>query len=97
MVGTRAIEIHFQEYFDGEPVEVRINNRQIAAFPATTRYQIGLAHIEKVKIDDGDQVTVVVAGQTIRVPLTGDVDVYVVRLADGIPSIKPARGPVGYA
>ena len=97
MVGMRAIEIHFQEHFAGEPVEVRINNRKVAAFAATTRYQIGLAHIEKVEIDDGDQVTVVVAGQTIRVPLADDVDVYVVRLADGIPSIEPARGPIGYA
>lgn len=97
MVGMRAIEIHFQEHFAGEPVEVRINGRPVAGFAATTRYQVGLARIEKLEIGEGEDVTVVVSGQAMRVPLAGDVDVYVVRLADGILSIEPARGAIGYA
>jgi hypothetical protein len=96
MTGARSIELHFQEHFAGDPVEIRVNNRRVAAFLAKTRYQIGLAHIEKLKIDDGDEVTVVVGGHTIRAPLVDGVDAYVVRLEGGTPSIEPARGPLGY-
>lgn len=96
MTGTRSIELHFQEDFAGEPVEVRINSREAAAFTATTRYQIGLAHIEKLSIDANDKVTVLVGSQSLAVPLAADVDTYVVRLTAGVLSIDPAKDPPTY-
>jgi hypothetical protein len=97
MPTARSIELHFQELFSGEHVEVLHNGRTVAAFAAKTRMQIGLAHIEHLDVVDGDTVAVVVEGQRIEVPLAPDADRYLVRLADGTTSITPASGVIEYA
>ena len=76
---------------------MRVNGRPVAAFAAKTRYQIGLAHVEKLQIGERDEVTVVMGDQVARTPLTRGVDAYVVRLADGTISVEPAPEPLRYA
>ena len=58
------IELHFQEGFSGEAVEVRVAGKAAAHFVARTRVQTGLAHIEKLELADGTTVR-------ITMPATG--------------------------
>lgn len=51
-------ELHFQEGFSGEQVELLVDGRSMAEFEARTRMQIGVAHIEKLALDPGQTVTV---------------------------------------
>ncbi|MEE8104170.1 MAG: hypothetical protein V3T86_01395, partial [Planctomycetota bacterium] len=51
-------ELHFQEGFGGETVEVLVDGVVAARFEARTRNQIGLAHIEKLELSPGQEVTV---------------------------------------
>ena len=96
MPTARSIELHFQELFSGEHIEVLHNGRTVAAFAATTRMQIGLAHIEHLDVADGDTVTVVAEGKRTEVPLVADADKYLVTLVDGAIGITPASGVIGY-
>ena len=58
------IEIHFQEIFSGEPIEVLAGGAIVAEVTAKTRFQTGLAHIERLRLRDGEEVT-------LRIPALG--------------------------
>ena len=58
------IELHFQEGFSGEAVEVQVTGKAAAHFVARTKVQTGLAHIQKLELADGTTVR-------ITVPATG--------------------------
>ncbi len=51
-------ELHLQEGFSGEGVEVLVDGEIVAEFEARTRMQIGVAHVEKLVLDPGQTVTV---------------------------------------
>jgi len=51
-------ELHFQDGFSGETVEVLVNGEVKASFVAKTRYQINLAHIEPVSLTIGDTLSI---------------------------------------
>ncbi|MEH6631562.1 MAG: hypothetical protein V7776_12070 [Halopseudomonas aestusnigri] len=42
------LELHFQEGFDGEDIEIIVGNRVVTRLKLRTRMQTGLAHIEKL-------------------------------------------------
>lgn len=61
---TAPIEIHFQEVFSGERIEVLAGGAIVAEITAKTRFQTGLAHIERLRLRDGEEVT-------LRIPALG--------------------------
>lgn len=52
------VELHFQDGFSGETVEVLVNGEVKASFTAKTRYQINLAHVQPVALAAGDRLTI---------------------------------------
>jgi hypothetical protein len=63
-------ELHFQEGFSGENVEVLLDGRTMAEFEARTRMQIGVAHIEKLALDPGQTITVRIKDRDIEGSIT---------------------------
>lgn len=61
---TAPIEIHFQEIFSGERIEVLAGGVVVAEIKAKTRFQTGLAHIERLRLHEGEEVT-------LRIPALG--------------------------
>lgn len=57
-------ELHLQDGFVGENIEVLVNGEHRAEFQAKTRYQINLAHVEEVDLEVGDTLTVKIKGST---------------------------------
>lgn len=55
-------ELHLQDGFAGETIEIVVNGELRAEFRAKTRYQINLAHVEEVDLTAGDTLTVRVKG-----------------------------------
>lgn len=51
-------ELHLQEGFAGETVDIEVDGVQVARIAARTRMQTGLAHIEKLALQPGQTVTV---------------------------------------
>lgn len=68
------LELHFQDGFSGETIEVLVDGEVRARFQAKTRYQIGLAHIEKVSVEPGQRLEVRLAesGTAVSVPVDSD-------------------------
>lgn len=95
MPGT--VEFHFQEFFRGEEIQILVNGASVAAFPATTRPQIGLAHVEPVAVAAGDRVTVRISGTGERtVEIVDDAKYWRVNLAGNTISIEPMHDNPGY-
>lgn len=54
----KPIEFHFQEGFSGQTFEIIASGHICARVTASTRYQIGLAHIETIELKDGEEVVI---------------------------------------
>jgi hypothetical protein len=63
-------ELHLQEGFSGEGVEVLVDGEIVAEFEARTRMQIGVAHVEKLALDPGQTVTVRIRDGDIQGSIT---------------------------
>jgi archaellum component FlaF (FlaF/FlaG flagellin family) len=63
-------ELHVQEGFSGESVEVLVEGRIVATFEARTRMQIGVAHVEKLLLDPGQTVTVRIKDRDVEGSIT---------------------------
>lgn len=59
------IELHFQEVFSGETVRISRNGNQIGERKLKTRFQTGLAHIEKIEVDLGDTIKVEIVEKSV--------------------------------
>ncbi len=71
-----VLELHFQEGFCGEDVEIIIGGRVVARLRVETRLQTGLAHIEKLLLSKDQQevqITIAELGQ-VRSVRAADVD-----------------------
>jgi hypothetical protein len=51
-------QLHFQEGFSGETVQVSVGGTELVRFVATTRQQIGLAYIERLQLSPGETVQI---------------------------------------
>ncbi len=51
-------ELHLQEGFTGESIEVLADDAVVGAFEARTRMQVGYARIERLALSPGQKVTV---------------------------------------
>ena len=56
-------ELHFQEGFLGQKIEVLLDDRRVAEVAPRTRPQIGLAIITKITAQDGQKVTVMMVSE----------------------------------
>ena len=92
-----AVEFHFQEFFRGEEVRILVNGEPAAAFTATTRPQIGLAHVQPVQAGAGDRVTVCIDGVGERsIDIEEGVAYWIVNLVDGALTVVPGRDSPRY-
>lgn len=55
---SRTFELHFQEGFFGQTVEISVDGEEVARFEARTRLQTGLARIEKLDLRSGQEMTI---------------------------------------
>ena len=96
--GATLIEFHFQELFTGERIDLLAGDRVLARFVANTRFQIGLAHIERLELADGDEVTVRIDERGLQATVTVDIDkpIVTVRLMDGQLQIESRSTTPGY-
>ena len=78
------IELHFQNGFSGETVEIEVDGRVASSFTARTRYQINLAHIEAVELTRGQEVVVRLPdlGISVRIPAAGSRKYYEISKSD---------------
>lgn len=93
-----TFEIHFQEGFSGEPVELMAGDAIVSQFTVQTRFQTGLARIEILDLCDGEEVMIRIgeeeSGSTFRVDATR---IFVtVTLQDGVLQIKHTDIRPGY-
>lgn len=92
-----AVEFHFQEFFRGEEIRILVNGEPVVAFTATTRPQIGLAHVQPVQTEEGDHVTVCVDGVGEQsVDIEKGVAYWIVNLVDGALTVAPGRDSPRY-
>jgi hypothetical protein len=90
-------ELHFQEWFTGEPVEIVVNGAVVARLEARTRAQISVAHVEKLVLSPGDEVTIRVADRPPkRVPLDPGKPYILVNLLEGELSVEATQASPGY-
>jgi len=91
MPEKHSIELHFREGFDGQAIEVMVNGQSVSSFTARTRIIIARAHIEKLKIDEGDSVVVRIGSTQWPVSVVKGVTQYAIDLRGGELNIEPAR------
>jgi len=85
------VELHFQDGFSGETVEVEVDGTLVARFVAKTRYQINLAHIEAVELAHGQTLTIrlVETGVSVGIPVVGAEKYYEISNISGQISVNP--------
>ncbi|WP_147707129.1 hypothetical protein [Microvirga massiliensis] len=96
MPEKHSIELHFREGFDGQAIEVMVNGQSVSSFTARTRIIIARAHIEKLKIGEGDSVVVGIGGTQWPVPVVKGVTQYAIDLRGSELNIVPARHKLYY-
>ncbi len=98
-MADRTIELHFQDGFDDDTVDVLVDGASIAAPTLKTKHQLGLAHIQPVALDDGQTIALLLHGADapVRVPRIEGVDAYVVRKVGPALTIAPADRDLFYA
>lgn len=99
MPNRRDIELHLQEGFAGETVEITLDGASVARVEARTRMQTGLACVERLQAQAG-QVLVLTCtrhGATARLTLDGASGFVVANLAGGTLRLVHPKEPPRYA
>ena len=94
----QTIEFHFQEIFSGERIALLTGDDVRARFVASTQFQIGLAHIERLELCDGEAVTIRV--EDLNLDVTVNIEVakpfVTVNLQNGQVRIDKVEKTPGY-
>lgn len=53
-----TLELHFQDGFSGDAIEVLLEGHVVASFTARTRTQINLAHVERLEVRPDQRITI---------------------------------------
>jgi hypothetical protein len=69
---TREIELHLQEGFGGETVEIALDDAPLARVAARTRMQLGLAHVERLQARAGQTLSVAIPQKHLAARLVLD-------------------------
>ena len=91
-------EFHFQEGFTGETIDIRVNGAEVSRFAATTRLQIGLAHIERLRLSPGDtiQISIQASGTSLVLAVNSEERYIFVNLVQNKLEITPSKHAPGY-
>ncbi|MFV0492077.1 MAG: hypothetical protein ACK5M4_09680 [Pseudorhodobacter sp.] len=90
-------EIHFTEGFAGEIIDTLVDGRVLATTRLQTRFQIGLAHVEKLQTADGEEVTLRLGrNNETRFRLDATQPFVTVMLDDGRLTIATSKTSPGY-
>ncbi len=91
-------ELHLQEGFSGEGVEVLVDGETVAEFEARTRMQIGAAHVEKLTLDPGQTVTVRIRDRDIQgsITATSGKHFIIVNMSGSLLNMKSSDERPGY-
>lgn len=94
----QTLELHFQEGFFDEPVEVRVDGREAVSFDATTRLQTGLAAIHSIEARTGGTLTVLLParGLSAEAHIARGIHYITVNLQDGSLVLRPTDASPGY-
>ncbi len=95
---TQSYELHFQEGFTGEAIEIRLDGKLVKTIKPKTRMQTGLAQIETIDAAPGQKVAVRAeeSGESAELTLRkGQQFVNIARLAAGL-VIESADVSPGY-
>jgi hypothetical protein len=97
MTAPFTVEVHFQDGFSGEAIELLVDGRTVARFAARTRYQTNLAHIERLEILPNQKITIQCAGLPARTIAGGTSPAYIVvrKVGDQLELEKTEQSP-GY-
>ncbi len=68
-----TFEFHFQEIFSGERIDILTGGNVRAHVVATTRFQTGLAQIEKITLCDQEEVTLLIKELNLEASLRVDI------------------------
>jgi hypothetical protein len=69
----RAFELHFQEIFTGERIDIIASDKVRAQVVAKTRFQTGLAHIETLELCNGEKVVFQIVELNLQATIKVDV------------------------
>lgn len=92
-------ELHFQEGFTGEGVEVRVDGSVVESFEARTRMQTGKARVLRLDLEAGQAVSIALVGggPAGSFPVRGESPYVRINLVDGDLVIEPGKDMPRYA
>jgi hypothetical protein len=92
------IELHFQEGFTGDDVDIYVEGKPVAHFAARTRLQTGLAHIETLDVPVGATVEIAIParGCRNRISITKETSHVTINLEDQQLRIQSSKETPGY-
>jgi hypothetical protein len=93
-----TVTIHFQDGFFGEAMELWRGDARLASWALNTRLQTGLAAIERVSLEPGERVRLIVkgSGKAADIDVPRDGGVLAVNLEDGVPKVRFVDEEPGY-
>lgn len=93
-----TVTIHFQDGFFGEAVELWQGSKRLGAWTLNTRLQTGLAAIERVSLEPGEQAQLVVkgSGKAADIEVPREAGVLLVNLEGGTPRVRFVDHEPGY-
>lgn len=99
MPDTREIELHLQEGFTGETVVIRLDGALMGELAARTRMQIGLAHVERLRVRAGQTLSLAIPASRLEASLVLDAasPVVTANLAGGALRLAHPQAPPRYA
>lgn len=92
------IEVHFQEGFVGQQIDISVDGQLMISFEARTRFQTGLAHIEPMTVREDQVVAIAIDELGIRdsFHIEASFPYVTVNLADGQMLIRQTEMLPGY-
>lgn len=93
-----TFEFHFQEVFTGERIDMISGGTVHAQIVAKTRFQTGLAHIETLRLRNGEQVVIAIEKMNLRKTVKVDVakPFVTLKMIDGSFQVEKTETRPGY-
>ena len=92
------VEIHFQELFQGEPVDIVVGGEVRARVEPRTDFATALAHIEPIEVREGEEVTLRIADGDVEASVRVDASTpfVVATLSQGRLTLRRTETRPGY-
>lgn len=92
------VEFHFVEFFSNDRIDISVGDEVRSQVVATTKFQTGLAHIERLELHDGEKVSLRIEESNLETTLKVDINApfIIVRLTDRQLRAEAAPTSPGY-